>query len=85
MLLKPYSLHLILRQPFFRPIIELGGARAFMPRHFLGVLQSPPIGEIGGDAGRAEGVIANRRRDADRQRTPADHPPGIGLRNRLLG
>jgi hypothetical protein len=41
--------------------------------------------EIGGDTRRANGVIANRRKDAGCAGAPADHAPGIGLHNRLLG
>src|ERR1700724_2334705 len=73
------SLSLVLGKPLFRPVIKLGCARAFVHRHFLGVLERAAVGKIGGDAGRAKGVAADRCRDAGRRDAPADHPPGVGL------
>src|ERR1700761_2459213 len=37
------------------------GARAFVRGHFLRVLERAAISEIGGDPGRTEAVIADRR------------------------
>jgi hypothetical protein len=58
-----------------RAVVKLGRARAFVRRHFLGVLERAAVGKIGGDAGRAKGVAADRCRDAGRRGAPADHPP----------
>src|SRR5271155_1182961 len=38
--------HLILREPVFRAVIELGGARAFVRGHGLRVLKRAPVPEI---------------------------------------
>ena len=53
-MLEANSLDLVLSETLFRPVVELGGARAFVHCHFLGVLERAAIGEIGGNAGRAE-------------------------------
>ena len=42
-------------------VVELGGTRALVGGHGLSVLERAAIVEIGGDAGGAEGVIADRR------------------------
>ena len=55
-----------------------------MCRHFLRVLERAAVGEIGGDAGCPETVTADRRVDAGRERTTADHAPSIGLRHGFL-
>ena len=65
---EPNPLHLVLRQPLLGAVIELGRARAFMRRHFLRVFERAAIGKISGDAGRAEGVIADRRIRCRRRR-----------------
>src|SRR5271166_1469701 len=49
------------------------------------MLKSAAILEIGGDPGRTERVIADRRMNADSNGPPADHAPGVGLRHRLVG
>jgi hypothetical protein len=49
-----------------------------MRRHFLGVLQRAPIGEIGGNTRGAEVVVADRRMDADSNRTTADQRQASG-------
>jgi hypothetical protein len=83
--LKPDPLHLVLREPLLRAVVELGGARALVSRHFLRVFERAAIGEIGGYAGRAERVIADRRVNAGGGRAPADHAPRVRLIHRLLG
>src|SRR6266436_364866 len=62
--LKPNPLHHVLSEPLLRPIVELGCVRALVRGHFLRVLERAAIGEIGGDAGGAERVAADWRRDA---------------------
>ena len=56
--LSPYSqpnfLHYVRGEPFLCPVVELGRARAFVRRHFLGVLERAAIGEIGGNSGCPE-------------------------------
>ena len=54
-----------------------------MRRHFLGVFERTAIGEIGGDAGRAQHVIADLGKNAGSDSTPSDHAPGIRLIHRL--
>jgi hypothetical protein len=40
--------------------------------------------EIGRDTGRPKRMIADRRRDANRHRPPADHPPRVRLQHGLI-
>jgi hypothetical protein len=82
---QPNPLDLVLSESFPGTVVKLGRARTFVRRHFLGMLERAAIGEIGGDPGRAEGVIADRRRDAGRGRAPADHEPGVRLKSQLVG
>jgi len=49
------------------------------------VLERTAIAKIGSDRRRPKRVIADRREDAGRGRTSADHPPGIRLHHRPLG
>jgi hypothetical protein len=44
--LEPDPLHLVLRAPFFGPIIELGRARALVPGHCLRVFKRSAIAEM---------------------------------------
>ena len=60
-------------------VIELRRARALVRGHRLRMLERTAIAEISGDAGRAERVIADRRMNAGRYSSPADHAPGVGL------
>jgi VanZ family protein len=41
--LQPDPLHLVLREPLLGPVVELGGARAFVRGHFLCVLERAAI------------------------------------------
>jgi hypothetical protein len=50
-----------------------------MRRHFLRVFERAAVGEIGGDAGRAQHVIADLGKNAGSDSTPSDHAPGIRL------
>jgi hypothetical protein len=54
----------------------LGRARALVCGHLLCVLQSAAIRNISGDSRRAEGMVADRRTDANRRGTAPDHAPG---------
>jgi hypothetical protein len=45
-------------------VVQLGGARALVRRHGLGIFERASGFEIGGNAGRAEQVVADRRRYA---------------------
>ena len=56
----------------FRPVVELGRARALMRRHFLRVLERAAIGEVSSDSGGAERVAADFRRDAGSHDVQAD-------------
>jgi hypothetical protein len=53
--------------------------------HRLGVFKGATIVEKGRNAGGAKSVIADRRRNASRQRAALQHPPGVGLRHRAIG
>ena len=53
-----------------------------MVRHLRGLLERPLVLEVGGDPGRAESMIADRRRDPGLPRPPADHLPGVRLGER---
>src|SRR4051794_8473804 len=83
--LEANSLDLVLGESFLRAIVKLGGSRALVRSHFLGVLKRTAIGEIGGDPGGTERVAADRLGNAGRRGTPSDHAPGIGLAHRSLG
>jgi len=54
-----------------------------MVRHSLSVFELPAVLQVGGDAGRAEGVIADPRLDASRAGTALNHPVGVLLAHRL--
>jgi hypothetical protein len=82
---QPDPLDFVLREPFPRAVVKLGRARTLVRRHFLRVFERTAVGEIGGDPGRAECLAADRRGDAGRLRTPADHEPGVRLRQRPVG
>src|SRR4051812_29291467 len=79
---QPDPLHLVLGQPLLRAVVELGGARALMGGHFLGVLERAAVREIGGDASGAERVTPDRLGNSG---TAPDHAPGIGLVHRAVG
>jgi hypothetical protein len=70
-------LDLDLRESLLGAVVDLGGARAFVRRHRLRVLQRAPVGEIRRDAGRAERVVADRCNDAGGECALAHHAPGI--------
>ena len=53
--------------------------------HRLRVLQRTAVAQIRGDAGRPKRVAPNRREDAGRHGSAADHALGVGLCHRLLG
>jgi hypothetical protein len=74
---QPNPLHLVLRQPLLYAVVDLGGARALVGSHR--VFKRAAVGKIRRDAGRPQGVVADRRMDSGDRRTPAD------LRHRLLG
>src|SRR3546814_16805748 len=50
-----------------------------MVRHRRGRLQRAAILQIGGDPGRAETVVADRRPDPGRRRAPAHPRAGVGV------
>ncbi len=51
----------------------------------LGVLECPAVLEVGGDAGGAERVVADRGFDSGSCGPSADHPPGVSLGHRRTG
>jgi hypothetical protein len=74
-LLKPDPLDLGLREPLLGAVIELGGARALVRRHFLRVFKRAAISKVSGNAGRAKRVIADRRVNAGGPRVGLIHRP----------
>lgn len=77
--LDQHALHFVQRHVIGPAIVELSGARRAMVRHRRGRLQGATVLQIGGDPGRAETVIADRRADPGRRRAPAHHRERIGL------
>jgi hypothetical protein len=67
------ALDLIERDLIAGAVVELGGARAFMRGHSLGVFERAAGLEIGGDAGRAEHMAAE-----------LDLETGFGMRRRIM-
>jgi hypothetical protein len=66
------------------PIVELGGARAFVRGHGLGVFERAASLEVGSDAGCAEHVAAELDLEAGLGRAPADHAIGVDTVHRLV-
>src|SRR4051812_19188346 len=66
-------------------VVELGGAGAGVVGHGGGVLQRAAVLEVGGDAGGAEAVVADRGGDAGGGGAAADHGVGVGLRQGRAG
>jgi hypothetical protein len=60
-------------------VIELRRARTGVVGHGCCVFECAAILQVGGDAGGAEGVVANLRRYAGRRGAALDHGIGIGL------
>src|SRR5271155_26486 len=83
--LQSDPLDLVLGKAFLGAVVKLGCARALVRRHLLRVLERAAIGEVGGDTSRAEGVTADRRRNASCHGATADHPPRVRLAHRLVG
>src|SRR5208282_3313512 len=67
-----------------RTVVEFGGAGTFVSCHSLSVLKRAAVVEIGGDAGGAESVVANRRRNIRVTRAALEHAPGVRLRHRAI-
>ena len=53
------ALHLIERNLFIAPVIDLGGSGRAVPGHRLGDLQPAAIAQIRGDAGAEKRMAAN--------------------------
>src|SRR5260370_41613230 len=65
-------------------MVEFGGAGTFVSGSGRSVFERAAVVEIGGDAGGAEGVIADRRRNTGVPRAALKHAPGVGLRHRAV-
>jgi hypothetical protein len=76
-LLNRDPLDLIERDGVVGPVVQLGGARAFVCRHCLRVFERAAGFEIRGDAGRAEHMAAELDLEARFGRAPSDHLIGI--------
>src|SRR5258705_13088354 len=73
------SLYLVERNLVLSAVIKLGCPRRFMVGDLLRHFQLAAVLQIGRDAGRPEGMIANPRFDAGRFRAPADDAMGVLL------
>src|ERR1700724_1437908 len=74
-----YPLHLVEAHLVAPAIVKLRRARRGVVRHGSGLFERPAVLQIGGDAGRAEAVIADFRGDTSGGCAPPDHRIGIGL------
>src|SRR5258708_32949406 len=72
-------LNLVERNLVLSAVIKLGCPRRFMVGDLLSHFQLAAVLQIGRDAGRPEGMIANPRFDAGRFRAPADDAVGVLL------
>lgn len=61
-------------------VVELRCPRGFMRCDLLGVLECAAVLQVGGDAGPAERVAANRHQNTCGTCSAADHLPCLGLR-----
>jgi hypothetical protein len=73
-------LDLIERDLIVAPVIEAGGARALMVGHLLRDFELAAVAQVFGDAGGAEGVIADPGQDAGAAGAPA--APSLPCRSR---
>src|SRR5258708_22913981 len=73
------SLDFIERNLVLSAVIKLGCPRRFVVSDLLRHFQLTAVLQIGGDAGRAESMIANPRFDAGRFGAPADDTVGVLL------
>jgi len=78
-------LDLVERYLVVRAVVELGGAGTLVRGHHLGVFKGPAVIEVCGDAGGAEGVIADRRGNAGVRCAALKHAPCVGLAHRAIG
>jgi hypothetical protein len=74
-----YPLHLVEAHLVAAAVVKLRRARRGVVRHGSGLFERPAVLQIGGDAGRAEAVIPDFRRNTGGDRAPPDHGIGIGL------
>jgi hypothetical protein len=65
-------------------VVELGGARAFVRRHGLGLFQGATSLKISRDARRAEGMAAHLDERAEIGGTALDHAPSVHPVHRLF-
>src|ERR1700731_1983289 len=73
------SLYLVERNLVLSAVIKLGCPRRFVISDLLRDFEFSAVLQIGRDAGRAEGMIADPRFDAGRFRAPADDAVGVLL------
>src|SRR5580704_3937494 len=78
-------LDLVERNLVLSAVIKLGCPRRFVVSNLLRDFQLAAVLQIGRDAGRAEGVIADPRFDAGRFRAPADDAVGVLLEEGIGG
>jgi hypothetical protein len=56
-----YPFHLVERHFLRSPVVKLRRACRGMVRHLRGFFEGAAVLQVGGDAGRAEGVVADAR------------------------
>ena len=62
-----------------RPVVEAGGAGAFVVGHLLGDFEFAAVAEVFGDAGGAEAVAADSGFDTGVGGASANHAVDVGL------
>jgi len=63
-----------------RAVVQFRRSGRLVRRDLLGVLEGASILEVGGDAGCAERMAADRRQNSGGASSPANHLPRLGLR-----
>jgi hypothetical protein len=79
------ALDLVERNLVLPTVVELGRPRRFMVSDLLRYFQLPAVPQIGRDAGRPEGMIANACFNAGRFGAPADDAMSVLLGERRSG
>lgn len=82
---EPDLFDLIDRDIVRTAVIELCGSRRGMAGDVSGAFDGAAVGELGGDAGGAEGVIADGRGEPCRLAATRHHSPDDALAKRLSG
>ena len=77
--------HFVQRNLLLPPVVELGGPWGLVVGDVLGRLERAAVLQVGGDAGGAEGMVADPGLDAGGLRPPLDHAVGVLLPQSVAG